>query len=139
MANTPNWEWALNITTPANGRFTLNYRMSPTLRKNGLFLYRSKTDLEPEQVTIHGGGHDPETGTYTFANTANAALTWYLVNWEMIAGDPVNVPFPNLGHQSPFWGNPQSGGIFYSINVGGAGSGVGGGCPDVTAAAFYVN
>jgi|GEM_PF-6855066 len=85
--NTPNWDWALEIAIPANGGFTVNYRMSPTNRKNGLYLYRSKTDVGPQEVVVHGGG-DSSTGEYTYANTTGEALTWYLVDWEMIAGDP---------------------------------------------------
>lgn len=135
---TPNWDEALKIVIPANSTFTLNYRMSPTVRVSELYLYRSRTDEGPQPIKGHGGVGFAETGSYTAGNPSQVQLVWYLVSWEMVAGDPNNVPLPDLGHQSGFWGNDHSGGIFYSNNLDGPGPGVGGGCPDVTAAAYYV-
>jgi hypothetical protein len=135
---TPDWNNTLIISIPANGKVTLSWRMSGTLRQNGLWLYRSRLDIGPQNLITHSGTENTDSGNYECVNETAAALLWYVASWERIAGDASDDFFPNLRHQSTFWGNPNSAGIFFSTNIGGGGSGVGLGAPDVTSAVYYL-
>jgi hypothetical protein len=63
-----NWNEVLAVSLNGGDKATVYYRLSPTLRQNGLFVYKGKDDANPAPIVEHGGDASPQFGYYVISN-----------------------------------------------------------------------